>query len=135
MTELTQRDKDEFFHSCSQGYAWIVERTLRKCPAILNEANEDGWTGLMLAVQWAQESIIELLLAKGADFNVPDRAGRTAADQAELLHFETISARFNAIRRQREEEAERTAREQDIQLFTRGLEAPLKLKKGLQLRK
>jgi hypothetical protein len=49
----------------------------------INLRNEDGDTGLMLAVVYANTEIIEILCEKGADVMLTDNEGKTAFDIAE----------------------------------------------------
>ena len=48
----------------------------------VNCTNEDGWTPLHLASRFGKVTVVEALLAAGANVNCKDNKGRTALDRA-----------------------------------------------------
>lgn len=142
MPALTDKDKDAFFDACETGDLTLVERTLDAFPQALNMVSEHGQTGLFHATMYAQESIVTLLLERGADLTHRDPNGFTAHDQAGRLNFTSICDQFRAAagkRAQEEEqraaEAARQEAETAIVQYSTGLESPLRLNGPLHLRK
>merc|ERR1719391_222563 len=59
-----------------------AERLLSSQRADVNKPDQFGWTPLMIGAAERNQEMVTLLLSRGADASVKDRAGRTAADIA-----------------------------------------------------
>ncbi|XP_063433873.1 NAD-capped RNA hydrolase NUDT12-like isoform X2 [Mytilus trossulus] len=74
---------DRFFDSAANGN--IEELThLLKATVIVDERNDNGWTGLMLASRYGHASAIKIFLEKGCDVNLVNKTGQTALDIAQF---------------------------------------------------
>nr|VZH92198.1 unnamed protein product [Spirometra erinaceieuropaei] len=72
--------------ACACGYV-DVARYLLECHVDPQIPDSDGWLPIHIAVCWAQMDIIELLVAYGADMNLPTQSGQTVytiSDSKEL---------------------------------------------------
>ena len=61
----------------------ILEALVQTPGIKLNLKDSDGQTPLMLAIEYGHQRCVELLLHAGADVQIKDRNGRTAADYAQ----------------------------------------------------
>lgn len=61
----------------------LVQQVLKAQPKLLNSQDIDGNTALHIAVQNRNLKMVELLLSKKADFNIPNRKGRSALEIAQ----------------------------------------------------
>ena len=87
--------------AAEKGVVTTVKLLLEKSNTDVNHVNKLGWTALMEAVVLsdggpAQQQIVELLLAHGADANISDREGVTALQHAQSKGFNEIAQVLNA---------------------------------------
>lgn len=68
--------------ACYQGYSEVVELLLSRPGVAINALDIDGCTPLMWAVEKGNRKIVGLLLAKGANVNLANGRGQTAASFA-----------------------------------------------------
>jgi ankyrin repeat protein len=136
MIPLSDAEKREFFSACESGRIGSMERVLQQCPEAVNLRNKDGWTPLMLAVQWGQTEAVQCLLSYHPDRSLTDSSDRTARDLSEQLNFESITDLFRAAAARDDILAAERAREAAVGQYSSGLESPLTLqRKTLRLRK
>ncbi|MFJ2897820.1 ankyrin repeat domain-containing protein [Streptomyces sp. NPDC087218] len=86
-----------------RGHAPYVRELLRATDIDVDHVNRLGWTALLEAVILgdggrAHQEIVELLLAAGADADLPDGDGTTALAHAERRGFTEIAARLRGSR-------------------------------------
>ncbi|MFF4079211.1 ankyrin repeat domain-containing protein [Streptomyces sp. NPDC001777] len=86
-----------------RGHAPYVRELLRATDIDVDHVNRLGWTALLEAVILgdggrAHQEIVELLLAAGADVDLPDGDGTTALAHAERRGFTEIAARLRGSR-------------------------------------
>lgn len=86
-----------------RGHAAYVRELLRATDIDVDHVNRLGWTALLEAVILgdggrAHQEVIELLLAAGADVDLPDGDGTTALEHAERRGFADIAARLRDAR-------------------------------------
>lgn len=122
------------FEACDAGDTGTMEKILTAEPALLDTADEAGWTPLHHAASWAQTGAVELLLERGARTDIKDGAGYTAAQQAARQNFAPVvdmiadAAHYRARRMEREEKERqaqadraRAARLQEAEKIGKGL--------------
>lgn len=103
----------------------MMKLELQSNPGLIDAKDANGSPMLHVAVEWAQEEAVGLLLQRGADPKAVDEFGRTADTLATLLNFtplaEKICARRTAI-----EKAENMKRDYDAAVlrFTVGAPRP-----------
>ncbi|MFE3146650.1 ankyrin repeat domain-containing protein [Streptomyces sp. NPDC059218] len=86
-----------------RGHAAYVRELLRATDIDVDHVNRLGWTALLEAVILgdggrAHQEVIELLLAAGANVDLPDGDGTTALEHAERRGFADIAARLRDAR-------------------------------------
>ncbi|MFD7527065.1 ankyrin repeat domain-containing protein [Streptomyces sp. NPDC059849] len=86
-----------------RGHAAYVRELLRATDIDVDHVNRLGWTALLEAVILgdggrAHQEVIELLLAAGANVDLPDGEGTTALEHAERRGFADIAARLRDAR-------------------------------------
>ncbi|MFE2929196.1 ankyrin repeat domain-containing protein [Streptomyces sp. NPDC059278] len=86
-----------------RGHAAYVRELLRATDIDVDHVNRLGWTALLEAVILgdggrAHQEVIELLLAAGANVDLPDGDGTTALEHAERRGFADIAARLREAR-------------------------------------
>ncbi|MGW6708585.1 ankyrin repeat domain-containing protein [Streptomyces sp. NPDC054956] len=85
-----------------RGHVAYVRAVLRETEIDVDHVNDLGWTALLEAVILGDgglphQEIVELLLAAGADRNLPDADGVTALQHARRRGFETIAGLLAAV--------------------------------------
>ncbi|XP_071168626.1 NAD-capped RNA hydrolase NUDT12-like isoform X4 [Mytilus edulis] len=74
---------DRFFDSAANGNIEELAHLL-KATVIVDERNDNGWTGLMLASRYGHANAIKIFLEKGCDVNLVNKTGQTALDIAQF---------------------------------------------------
>lgn len=134
--DLTDTEKRDFFDACGDGRLGVVARLLAKCPEAVNFRDADGWTGLSLAVQWAQQETVCYLLEKGADASLLDRDGGSAQLLSERLNYSSITDLFHAAAALRDVDAAHAIHAAEIDKFASGLQEPIVVRRAaLRLQK
>lgn len=77
-----QDERQPLHWACSGGHDIIVEYLLNVCNAPVDEADDSGWTPLIIASSAGRENIVCLLLSKNADPNNRTATGHTAIHYA-----------------------------------------------------
>jgi ankyrin repeat protein len=67
-----------FMIACSEGKTSLVEASIRKYNAPINDADKDDLTPLMLAVQKGHTEIVQILIFNRAELDYVDTYGNTA---------------------------------------------------------
>ncbi len=81
-----QRDMDLYFYAVFHENTAAVAKFLDKYPDKADQKDMWGWTALMHAAQLGHVDAVKLLLEKGADPDVQNRDGLTAAMLAQKHH-------------------------------------------------
>ena len=89
MSKKQEKLNKEFIRCATLGYLGTMQNALN-AGASINAVDEDGWTALMLAVNYTSELIIEFLIKKGIDLTLKDDDGYTALDMAKEDGIEEI---------------------------------------------
>lgn len=75
-----------------------VQRLLER-GADANARQQEGWTALMSTAQSGDETLADLLLARGADPTLANEAGVSSVDLARAAGHTALLAKFRAVRR------------------------------------
>lgn len=81
--------------AAERGHVEVVRELLERTAVEVNHVNRLGWTALLEAIVLSDggprhQRIVALLLAHGADVNLPDRGGITPRQHARSRGFEAI---------------------------------------------
>ena len=87
----TEEGCTPLYLACNAGHYDTVLMLLEECKAKMNSANKKGKTPLFIACEKNRETIVHLLLAKGASVDKIDQHGSTALHISCSLGFENIS--------------------------------------------
>ena len=70
--------------------AAAIEELLKKGAKLKNIKNEDGETALIMAINWGNVPVTEVLLKHNADINRADNKGNTALMHAVMPHYTAL---------------------------------------------
>jgi len=84
-----QDERQPLHWACSGGHHVIVEFLLNKCNVPVDDADDSGWTPLLISSSAGHDGIVASLLHKDADPNTKNANGQTA------LHYAASRNRFN----------------------------------------
>jgi ankyrin repeat protein len=87
----TEEGCTPLYLACNAGHHDTVLMLLEECKAKINSADKKGKTPLFIACEKNRETIVHLLLAKGASVDKTDQHGSTALHISCSLGFENIS--------------------------------------------
>lgn len=79
-------------HACFKGHVRVVRLLLRSGAEVGAKATKDKASALHFAVRSSRETIVQLLIDRGADLEAKNVAGFTALCEATKLHHEAIIA-------------------------------------------
>jgi ankyrin repeat protein len=86
-----EEELDQILHwSCGKGMIEVAKCCLRR-GANIDEADEDGWTALIIASRHGHKEIVEFLLNNGADINKANKGGHTALVYASIHGYKEIA--------------------------------------------
>ena len=83
-----QDERQPLHWACSGGHDVIVDYLLCVCNVPVDDADDSGWTPLIIASSAGHENIVKILLQKDADPNKTTSTGQTA------LHYAASRNRF-----------------------------------------
>jgi ankyrin repeat protein len=98
----------DIWAACMAGASERVAKLIADDPALLNSYSHDGWTPLHLAAFFAQPSVVEALLQRGAEVNARARNGTTNTP----LHAGAAGRNLEVIRALVEHGADVNARQE-----------------------
>jgi len=87
--ERFQDERQPLHWACSGGHAIIVDYLLSVCNVPVDDADDSGWTPLLIASSAGHDGIVTTLLRQDADPNKRNATGQTA------LHYAASRNRFN----------------------------------------
>ena len=95
MTILNGYGGTALIPACEKGHVDVVKLLLEKTNVRVNHVNKPGWTALLEAIVFSdggksQQEIVRLLLAHGADRNIPDKNGITPLEHARKKGFKEL---------------------------------------------
>ena len=105
---LEKKKQFDFFEAAATGQLDFLEQRLNENPAFLNQFSTDGFTGLGLASFFSQKESVNILLAKGADPNIPSNNDFKVTP----LHSATAAGQYEIVRILLENNADPNAKQQ-----------------------